>query len=141
MRLYTRTGATALTDPETGIHYNVDADGGFNFPDDLSDKLHKFAVRGQPMWEDDIERQRRLMSEEMERRKDPATLLDAVQQILNAAKATQMVSAVDAAKQEPVPAAEDGEPRDETEAPAAAPETAPPARKTAANRRTAAKAE
>jgi hypothetical protein len=93
MRLYTRTGATALTDPETGVVYEADEQGGFNFPDDLSDKLHRFAVRGQPMWETDIERQRRVMNEELERRKDPATLLTAVEQILNAAKAASAVTA------------------------------------------------
>jgi hypothetical protein len=93
MRLYTRTGATALTDPDTGRIYEADAQGGFDFPDDLSDRLHRFAVRGQRMWETDIERQRRLMSEELERRKDPATLLSAVEQILNAAKAAQSVAA------------------------------------------------
>ncbi|MFC1418596.1 hypothetical protein [Streptacidiphilus cavernicola] len=90
MRLYTRTGASALTDPATGIVYEADEQGGFNFPDDLSDGLRRFAVRGQPMWEDDIERQRRMINEELERRKDPATLLDAVQQILSAAKGTQV---------------------------------------------------
>lgn len=89
MRLYTRTGAIALTDPETGRIYRADEQGGFDFPDDLSDRLHGFAVRGQPMWETDIERQRRMIGEELERRKDPATLLSAVEQILNAAKAVQ----------------------------------------------------
>ena len=93
MRLYTRTGAVALTDPETGRIYEASPDGGFDFPDDLSDRLHRFAVRGMPMWETDIERQRRLIGEELERRKDPATLLSAVEQILNAAKVAQAVSA------------------------------------------------
>lgn len=92
MRLYTRTGAIALTDPETGRIYEASPDGGFDFPDDLSDSLHRFAVRGRPMWETDIERQRRLIGEEQERRKDPATLLSAVEQILNAAKVAQAVS-------------------------------------------------
>ena len=95
MRLYTRTGAVALTDPATGRIYEADDQGGFDFPDDLSDGLHRFAVRGQPMWENDIERQRRVMNEELERRKDPATLLSAVEQILNAAKATQAPAPVE----------------------------------------------
>lgn len=88
MRLYTRTGATALDDPEYG-HFDADDAGGFDFPNELSDRLHGFAANGRPMWETDVERQQRLIAEELERRKDPATLLDAVQQILNAAKATQ----------------------------------------------------
>jgi hypothetical protein len=95
MRLYTRTGAVALTDPATGRIHKADEQGGFDFPDELSDRLHRFAVRGQPMWENDIERQRRMINEELERRKDPATLLSAVEQILNAAKATQAAAPVE----------------------------------------------
>jgi hypothetical protein len=86
MRLYTRTGATALDDPEFG-HFDADEQGGFDFPDPLSDRLHAFHWRGKPMWETDIERQQRLMSEEMERRRDPASLYEAVAQLMNAAKA------------------------------------------------------
>jgi hypothetical protein len=96
MRLYTRTGATTLDDPEYG-HFDASPDGAFDLPEELSDRLNGFHVGGRPMWESDIERQRRLVSEEMERRKDPATLLAAVEQIMMAAKAT-VVSAV-----EPVP--------------------------------------
>lgn len=80
MRLYTRTGAIALDDPEYG-HFDASAEGGFDFPDDLSDKLHKFAIRGKPMWETDIERQSRLAAEELERRRDPATLQALVEQL------------------------------------------------------------
>lgn len=87
MRLYTRTGATALDDPEYG-HFDADDQGAFDFPDDVSDRLRRFHVAGQLAWEDDIERQNRLISEEMERRKDPATLLEAVEQIMRAAQAT-----------------------------------------------------
>jgi hypothetical protein len=97
MRLYTRTGAIALDDPEYG-HFDADPDGGFDFPDDLSDRLHRFAVRGQPAWETDIERQHRLIGEELERRKDPATLLQAVEQLVKAAQSV-------AAPPEPAPAA------------------------------------
>lgn len=86
MRLYTRTGATALDDSEFG-HFDANDDGGFDFPDPLSDKLHRFHAGGQPMWETDIERQQRLIAEELERRRDPATLMEAVQQLVNAAKA------------------------------------------------------
>lgn len=78
MRLYTRTGATALDDPEFG-HFDASEDGGFDFPDELSERLHRFAFRGKPAWENDIERQQRLMDEEMERRRDPATLMSLVE--------------------------------------------------------------
>lgn len=85
MRLYTRTGATALDHPEHG-HFDADENGAFDFPDEVSDGLHSFHAGGKPMWETDVERQHRLMQEELERRKDPATLLDAVEQIMRAAQ-------------------------------------------------------
>lgn len=88
MRLYTRTGATALDHPTYG-HFDADEQGGFNFPNELSDQLHGFAVAGRPLWETDIERQNRLIAEEMERRRDPATLMAAVQQLVDAAQSTK----------------------------------------------------
>lgn len=87
MRLYSRTGATALDDPEYG-HFDADDQGAFDFPDDLSDRLHRFHTAGKPAWETDVERQARLIQEEMERRRDPATLMAAVQQLVEAAQAT-----------------------------------------------------
>jgi hypothetical protein len=93
MRLYSRTGATALDDPEHG-HFEAGPHGGFDLPDDLSDRLHRFHIPGHgPAWETDVERQHRLMSEELERRKDPATLLQAVEQLVAAASATTPPSA------------------------------------------------
>jgi len=85
MRLYTRTGATALDHPEHG-HFDADPQGAFDLPDELADHLHAFHIAGRPAWETDIERQRRLISEELERRKDPATLLSAVEQLVRAAQ-------------------------------------------------------
>ena len=96
MRLYTRTGATTLDDPDHG-HFEADAQGGFTFPDDLSDRLHRFHVGGQPAWETDIERQRRLVEEELERRKDPATLLSVVEQLMQAAQGQPAPAAATAA--------------------------------------------
>jgi len=110
MRLYTLTGATALDDPDHG-HFDADEDGGFDFPNEISDRLHRFHVDGRPAWETDIERQDRLMAEELERRKDPATLLDAVQQLVQAAQALP-----GAAVPEPAPA-----PKKATKKTAAAP--------------------
>ena len=98
MRLYTRTGALALDNPEFG-HFDADEQGGFDFPNELSSQLHGFAVGGRPLWETDVERQNRLIREEMERRKDPATLLGAVEQLVQAARI------VGAAQQEPPAAA------------------------------------
>jgi hypothetical protein len=93
MRLYSRTGVTALEDPEFG-HFDADPEtGGFDFPDEVSDRLHSFHMRGQPMWETDVERQQRLITEELDRRKDPATLLSAVEQLVQAARAVQPLTA------------------------------------------------
>lgn len=102
MRLYSRMGVTALDDPDYGT-FQADEQGGFDFPDDVSDRLHGFHHQGKPMWETDIERQQRLIGEEMERRKDPATLLSAVEQLVKAAAAT---SALTAPAVEPIPASE-----------------------------------
>lgn len=85
MRLYSRIGATAVADG--GEHYEAGEDGGFDFPDEVGARLHSFAAAGVPMWEDGIEQQQRILTEELERRKDPATLLDAVEQIRKAAQA------------------------------------------------------
>lgn len=85
MRLYTRTGAAVLDHPEFG-HFEVGEDGAFSFPNALSDQLHGFAIRGEPLWETDIERQHRIAAEELRRMRDPATLYEAVAKIVAAAQ-------------------------------------------------------
>lgn len=85
MRLYSRTGATAV-DAADG-HFEAGQDGGFDFPEDLGQHLHGFAVSGERMWETDIERQHRLITEETARRADPATLLAAVEKLVAQAEA------------------------------------------------------
>lgn len=92
MRLYSRTGAIALTDPATGTQYQADDDGAFDLDDDFAESQHHFHFGGKPVWEDEAERHRRLLAEERERSQDPATLLNAVQQLLAATKAAQAVS-------------------------------------------------
>lgn len=92
MRLYSLTGASALDDPEYG-RFEAEDDGGFELPDDLAERLHKFHLAGRPAWEDQIEQQARLMEEELERRKDPATLLQAVEQLVQAAAGIQAAPA------------------------------------------------
>jgi hypothetical protein len=84
MRLYSRTDAASVSDG--GKTYKAAKDGSFDLPDELAARLHGFATAGKPQWETDVERQNRLIAEEIERRKDPATLLDAVQQIVKAAQ-------------------------------------------------------
>lgn len=88
MRLYTRTGATTVDDPEYG-HFDANPDGGFDLPEELAERLHAFHAAGQRLWENDIERQNRLIAEELERRKDPATLLSVVEQLMQAAQVAQ----------------------------------------------------
>lgn len=81
MRLYSLTGAGAVDDPAFG-HFGPAADGGFDFPGPLSDRLHGVAIGGRRQWEDAMERGRRLILEEQARRADPATLLAAVETLV-----------------------------------------------------------
>jgi hypothetical protein len=85
MRLYSRTGATAVDATEG--HYEPAEDGGFDFPDALGAQLHGSAVGGQAQWETFIERQHRVAGEEAARRADPATLLAAVEKLVAAGEA------------------------------------------------------
>lgn len=87
MRLYSRVGATGVDD--AGQSYEPGPDGGFDFPELLAEQLHGTYAAREPLWENNIERQQRLMGEELERRKDPATLLAAVEQLVAAAASTR----------------------------------------------------
>ena len=88
MRLYSRTGAASVT--HDGQTYDPGDDGGFDFPEAVGQELHSFHVGGKPAWETQIERNNRLINEELERRKDPATLLSVVEQLMqHAATASQ----------------------------------------------------
>jgi len=70
MRLYSKTGATQVDDPEFGS-FTPDATGAFDgLPDAMYAKLH-----GRPGWESEDERALRLAAEELDRLRDPATLL------------------------------------------------------------------
>lgn len=87
MRLYTRLGATIVRHPEFG-EYVVDADGAVDVPEALGRRMHATHFDGRLAWEDDAERAARLAADEDARRKDPATLLAAVE-ALTATVATQ----------------------------------------------------
>lgn len=81
MRLYSRMNAGAVDDPEFG-HFEADPDhGGFDLPDELSDRLHASHHRGKRAWETEMERDERLHGEESARRRDPETLYNAVADI------------------------------------------------------------
>lgn len=92
MRLYTRADATAIDDPEYG-RFEADSDGTFKLPDEMADRLLRFHHRGEPLWETETQRGKRLKTEDLDRRRDPAALLDAVQQILMAAQIAQTAQA------------------------------------------------
>lgn len=96
MRLYSRADATAIDDPEYG-HIDAESDGTFKVPDDMADRLLRFHHRGEPLWENETQRSKRLKTEDLDRRRDPAALLDAVQQILMAAQIAQAAQAAPAA--------------------------------------------
>jgi len=82
--LYSRAGASVVR--HEGVTYKPGPDGGFPFPDHVSDRLHPFAVHGQRQWETAVERQARENAEEMDRVRDPATLYEAVAKIVAAAE-------------------------------------------------------
>ena len=96
MRLYSLNAAAAVDDG--GQHYEPADDGGFDFPDALGARLHSTGLRGVRLWETDIERQRRLIEDEAARRRDPATLLEAVEQIIRAAQGGAEAKPAPAAK-------------------------------------------
>jgi hypothetical protein len=79
MRLYTRTGATQVS--AGGNVYTADTDGAFEFPQDVGAEVHAFHVDGKPAWEDDAERAARLAAEQMEKLRDPATMLAELQKM------------------------------------------------------------
>jgi hypothetical protein len=82
MRLYSTHdhAVTQVDDPELGV-VTPDENGGFELSHNFASTLHAF-----PGWEDDAERAARLAREEADRRRDPATLLDAVQELVEAQK-------------------------------------------------------
>lgn len=76
MRLYTTTGATRIDDPDYGS-FTPDANGAFDgLPDAMYAKLH-----GRPGWENDAEREMRVVAEQLEKLRDPATMLAELQKM------------------------------------------------------------
>lgn len=94
MRLYSRDGATAVS--HGGETYTPGPDGGFDFPEHVGLELHGYHAGKVPLWETDIERQAREAAELADQRKDPATLLDAVNQLVAAAQVVTPVAATPA---------------------------------------------
>jgi hypothetical protein len=88
MRLYSLAGAIAHEDPEYGHFEPHPDDGSFDFPDEVSDVLATVGVRGRKQWETDEQRAARMHGQEMARRRDPASLLEVMEQ--NAALTRQL---------------------------------------------------
>lgn len=87
-KLYSRTGADAHEDSEHG-RFEPDGDGGFTFPDDLSDRLLRQHVHKKPMWEDEEMRAERMHQEAEQRHRDPAVLYAAVSELVRLSKQAQ----------------------------------------------------
>jgi hypothetical protein len=84
-RIYSRTNAVAVDAPEFG-HFERQDHGGFDLPDELSDRLLAVHYRGKPAWEDQAGRDDRLHGEETDRQRDPKTLYNAVADIASLGK-------------------------------------------------------
>jgi hypothetical protein len=98
MRLYSLVGADSHVDTEYG-RFTPDEVGGFDFPDEVSDLIGGFAVKGRKLWETETERADRLHGLEMARRRDPASMLTAMEE--NAAltrKVTELMAMLTAAQ-------------------------------------------
>lgn len=100
MRLYTLTGATSVSNEDHGT-FDVDPKtGAIEVPEALGRILHNVFLAGKRAWEDDVERAKRLADEELARRKDPATLLAAVEALTE-----KVAGGGDSGSSEPAPAA------------------------------------
>lgn len=86
MRLYSLLGTTRVAHPRYGEH-EADADGAFELPEPFALVLHATHYAGVRGWETAAERAARLGAEEAARQRDPATLLAAVQESNELARA------------------------------------------------------
>jgi hypothetical protein len=98
VRLYNTEGATQVDDPEYGT-FKLDADGAFSgLPDGMYAKLH-----GRPGWENDAERAARLTAEQLEKLRDPATMLAELQKMTAGQGALTKPEPADTAPPAPAP--------------------------------------
>jgi hypothetical protein len=130
MRLYNTEGATQVDDPEFGT-FKPSTTGAFDgLPDPMYAKLH-----GRPGWENEAERATRLAAEQMEKLRDPATMLAELQKMTagQGALASLLANALGVA-QPASSSAEPANPATAAVAPAAdpAPAATPPAEAEAA---------
>jgi hypothetical protein len=89
MKLYSKLGPQTVSNEEVvGSPFETDKDDAIVVPDEFGAFLHATHVSGKAVWEDDRERQIRLVGEEATRRADPATLLAAVEKLQSSIKPT-----------------------------------------------------
>jgi hypothetical protein len=81
MRLYPTTGESPAIDAPEG-HYEPGDDGGYDsLPDAVYDRLYGMAVRGRKLFENELERAARLHGDDLARRRDPASVHDALSEL------------------------------------------------------------
>jgi hypothetical protein len=107
MRLYPTNDVprTVIDHPVWG-RYEVRDHGGFDLPDELSDEMHSFCIRGKHVWETEDERTDRLRSEGLAHRRDPAALFETVSGM---ADLTRQLAAVQLGQSAPAPASPEDE--------------------------------
>lgn len=82
MKLYSRDGEqSTVSDPDFGTFTTDEAGVLEGLPDELFARLHSVHVGGRPLWESEEERDARLTAEDDARRRDPLTLLAAVERM------------------------------------------------------------
>lgn len=81
MKLYpTTAGVSGVTVDD--VTYGPLDDGSFDVPDEVGAKILPFHLAGVKQWENEPERAARIEAEELERRRDPASLYDTVQSLV-----------------------------------------------------------
>ena len=81
MRLYTLTDAASVGNDDYG-DFEVAQDGSVQVPEPFGQFLLAQHTNGEAQWEDDAQRNARLVAEELERRRDPASAYDLLAQIV-----------------------------------------------------------
>jgi len=79
MRLYAMQNQASVHNEDFG-DFDV-VDGAVTVPDAFGAQLRATYVGGKQAWENEAERHARLIAEELERRRDPASLFDTVERL------------------------------------------------------------
>jgi hypothetical protein len=103
MRIYPKNSPMAVIDAPGWGHFEADPEEGhFDVPDELSDELLTFAIRGEKLFEDQAGRSVRLHRADLDRRRDPASLYDSIEGITGVfGKLGEMLAQAQAQAQSP----------------------------------------